>query len=88
MLEQYNQVEGFFKCTHKFEPLKPNFKEKCDKWYKFHVLGHKVTCTICELSVCRRCALKLFNFTFEKREKTINSPSYNFGTDSEKKVIA
>ena len=30
LLEQYNQVEDFFKCTHKFEAFKPNFKDKCD----------------------------------------------------------
>ena len=87
-MEQYNQLEDFFKCIHKFEPFKLNFKERYEKCNKFHVLRRRVTCTIYELSVSRRCTLKLYNFIFEESGKSISSLSYNLGTSTEKKIIA
>lgn len=67
LLEQYNQVEDFFKCSHNFELFKPNYKEKCDKYYMFHVLRHRVMCTLCKLSICRRCTWELFGFNFKEK---------------------
>ena len=83
LLEQYNQVDDFFRCTHRFEPFKPNFKDKCDKCYKFHILRHRVTCTICELSICRRCSQELFNFTFDRKDKLQVTIGCNPNTDKE-----
>ena len=39
LLEQYNKVEDFFKCNHKFEPFKPNFKENVINVINFMYYG-------------------------------------------------
>ena len=83
LLEQYNQVENFFKCVHKFEPFKPNFEDKCDNNYKFYILRHKATCIICELSICRRYAQELFSFTFEEKDRFQGITECNNNTDKE-----
>lgn len=42
MLEQYNLVEEFFKCSRNVQPFKLNYKKNYDKCYRFHVLRHRV----------------------------------------------
>lgn len=75
LLEQDNKVENFFKCTHNFEPFKQNYKNRCDKSYKFHTLRQRATCINCELSLCRKCVSDLFNFAFEERDSFIKKKS-------------
>lgn len=48
-------------------------------------MAHRVTCILCELSICRRCVRELFNFTFGEKERLIGNTSCS--NNIEKEVI-
>lgn len=49
------------------------------------MLKDKLICTLCDLSIWRRCAQELFNFTFEEKKRIIRNTSCN--NNSEEEVI-
>ena len=75
--ETYNLEEDFlFECKHEFEDFKINFKQKCDKCYRFHVTELRITCKKenCNISLCRKCALEFFNHRIREEEFIRNRP--------------
>lgn len=46
-------------------------------------MRHRVTYTLCELSICRRCARELFGFIFDEKERLLGNPGCSSNTNKE-----